>query len=53
MLEDDDEPTKRLKREGKLTHTISRPKLKKGGSWLSGRCISECLQWLQKEHEGF
>jgi hypothetical protein len=54
MIEDDDESTQRLKREGKLTHTIiSRPKLKEGGSWLRGGCISECLQWLQKEHEGF
>jgi hypothetical protein len=53
MIEDDDESTQRLKREGKPTHTISRPKLKKGGSWLSGECISDCLQWLQKEHEGF
>jgi hypothetical protein len=53
MIEDDDESTQRLKREGILTHTISRPKLKKEGSWLSGGCISDCLQWLQLEHEGF
>jgi hypothetical protein len=26
MVEDDDESTRRLKQEGKLTHTISRPK---------------------------
>jgi hypothetical protein len=28
MVEDDDEVTHRLYREGKLTHTISRPLLK-------------------------
>jgi hypothetical protein len=53
MIDSDDESTQRLKREGKLTHTISRPNLKDGGSWLSGGCLSECLQWLQSEHEGF
>jgi hypothetical protein len=53
MIEDDDEVTQRFYREGKLTHTISRPPLRDQGSWLSGGCISECLQWLQKEHEEF
>jgi hypothetical protein len=53
MVEDDDEVTQRLYREGKLTHTVSRPLLKDQGSWLCGGAISECLQWLQKEHEGF
>ena len=53
MVEDDDEVTQRLYREGKLTHTISRPLLKDQGSWLCGGAISECLQWLQKEYEGF
>jgi hypothetical protein len=43
MIEDDDESTQRLKREGKLTHTISRPNLKNEGSWLSEGRISECL----------
>jgi hypothetical protein len=31
MIDSDDESTQRLKREGKLTHTISRPDLKDGG----------------------
>jgi hypothetical protein len=53
MIEDDDEVTLRLYRERKLTHTISKPLLKDQGSWLSRGCISKCLQWLQKEHEGF
>jgi hypothetical protein len=53
MVEDDDEVTQRLYRKGKLMHTISRSLLKDQGSWLSGGCIGECLQWLQKEHEGF
>jgi hypothetical protein len=34
MVEDDDEVTQRLYREGKPTHTISRPLLKDQGSWL-------------------
>jgi hypothetical protein len=53
MIDSEDESTQRLKQEGKLTHTISRPNLKDGGSWLCGGCLSECLQWLQSEHEGF
>jgi hypothetical protein len=54
MVEDDDEVTQRLYQEGKLAYTISRNFfLKDQGSWLCEGAISDCLQWLQKEYEGF
>ena len=53
MVEDDDEETKRLKRAGLLRPTVCKPVLKDGGTWMSGIYISDCLLWLQSEHEGF
>jgi hypothetical protein len=53
MIEDNDEPRKRLKRAEKLRHTISRPKLEKDRNDYIKGCFLDCLEWLQSLHEGF
>jgi hypothetical protein len=54
VIEDDDEETKRLKREGLLDKPSRKPRLETDDNgYIKGGCLLDCLEWLQTLHEGF